>query len=120
STGGSYGIVAGVAGLSTVTNTGVITARWAIYGADGSGHMDVTNSGTLTGDVVLNSNPGNELHNSGFIDGDVTFNGGSNQVYDGVGGTLSGSITFGSLWVTTGVAGADYAYLGNEGEFVQG
>jgi Ca2+-binding RTX toxin-like protein len=118
--GATYGVLAGdsAGSLFNITNSGTITAQYAINAIASSGPMSVANSGTLNGDVVFGTAAGNQLTNTGAVHGSVSFNGTSGQqVYNGQGGTLTGAITFAS---GSGVTGTDYAYLGNDGETVQG
>ncbi len=118
--GAAYGILAGdsAGALVNITNSGTITAQYAINSIAGAGPIGVANSGTLNGAVLFGTSAGNELFNTGAIHGAVTFGGTSSlQYFDGRGGTLSGGITFAS---GSGVTGTAYAYLGNDGETVQG
>ena len=121
SSGGSaYGVLAGdnVGGVTNIVNSGTITAQYAVSGLLETGHLNVTNSGALNGSVIFGLAAGNELSNTGSISGHVTFDGiTGEQLYDGRGGTLSGALFFAS---GAGATGTDVAYLGNDGETVQG
>jgi Ca2+-binding RTX toxin-like protein len=85
-----------------VTNSGTITAVIAVQGESfrGDNDTDLTNTGTLNGDVVNVPT----VHNTGSIHGDVS----SASLYDGRGGTISGEVH------------ATQAWLGDEGETAYG
>jgi Ca2+-binding RTX toxin-like protein len=104
---------------AVIKNSGTITAQHAIAeNMANSFSVDLTNSGTLNGDVVLMDgssapgSPGSVIINIGSINGAIHFNGSANDYYDGRGGTQSGGIFLG--------AGTNTAYLGNDGEAVTG
>lgn len=94
---GSVGIWFEVNGesLETFVNTGVITADEAIHvrspGPDGGlGAIDLTNSGTLNGRVVL-AGGADRVLNSGAINGTVDLGGGA-DVFDGRNGVQTGAV----------------------------
>ncbi|HEY4031848.1 MAG TPA: DUF4214 domain-containing protein [Caulobacteraceae bacterium] len=101
--------------MTTITNSGTITATHAVSYHYGVGNIVLYNSGTLNGGVLFDSNPGNELHNTGAIHGDVDFAGVSGtELFDGRGGTVSGTVSFDG----SGSGGSEIAFLGNDGETV--
>src|SRR5262249_28180880 len=79
-------------------------------GAADNDKETVTNAGRMVGAIYM-SNGGDTLRNSGSIEGDIQLGNGTN-VFNGVGGTVDGTITGGS--------GADTIHLGNDGETVNG
>jgi Ca2+-binding RTX toxin-like protein len=94
---GSVGIWFEVNGesLETFVNTGVITADEAIHVRsdnyyNGLGAIDLTNSGTLNGRVVL-AGGADRVLNSGAINGTVDLGGGA-DVFDGRNGVQTGSV----------------------------
>jgi Ca2+-binding RTX toxin-like protein len=124
---------------AAITNTGTITAATAIETTAETGFapalygtpiIDLNNSGTINGDIVVGQfvaprggrgpsqtpnygpEPGSQIHNTGAIHGNIQFDDG-NASYYGAGGTISGTITFGS-------GASNYAQLGGEGEHVVG
>ena len=107
------------AGEVDVTNSGTITAAHAIELLSGLVHgggplLVVHNSGTLLGSVVFDfgTSAPSQIVNSGAIVGDVQLLSSGDSLYDGRGGTLSGTLTLGGGHATV--------YLGAEGEKVQG
>ncbi|HEY1425058.1 MAG TPA: NF038122 family metalloprotease [Caulobacteraceae bacterium] len=105
---------------ATITNTGTITARFAIYSYSDlvitaqSPSLIIHNSGTINGDVVLGERY-QEIDNTGAINGNIYFDdatiysvdngtaynsafqflGTSHDTFNGVGGKLNGSIYLG-------------------------
>ncbi len=89
----------------TVINTGTIIGN--IGDADGGGFYDtVTNSGTITGDIILHEGE-DEVTNNGLIDGNVEL-GNDDDLYDGSNGSVTG-IVFGGEGndLLTGGSGED-------------
>lgn len=88
-----------ISGFTTLHNSGLIQGDYALWldrdGIEsGNGRMsDITNSGTLRGEVFLNNTAYEPviLHNSGLIDGAVTLNTGS-DTYDGALGAVTGVV----------------------------
>jgi len=115
--GGDVGIRDyGLNGSTTIVNSGVIAAGVsgsgdAIFGNGNGGTIKVTNTGTIEGNVDVASLPKSTIVNKGSIEGDVQLGNGPNT-FNGVGGTVTGTITGGS--------GADTIRLGNDGETVNG
>jgi len=90
---GSVGIWFEVFGesLETFVNTGVITADEAIHlRSDGPGAIDLTNSGSLNGRVVL-AGGADRVLNSGAINGSVDLGAGA-DLYDGTSGLQTGAV----------------------------
>lgn len=101
-------------GEGRINNIGSITSQVdAIVTGTGSNYR-INNSGVLSGDDHAYSGGTSSdvmFRNTGSIVGDVTFGSGQN-VFNGRGGTLNGTIYGGS--------NADTVYLGNDGETVRG
>jgi hypothetical protein len=124
-TGGSsptvgIGVNPALAGLIDITSSGTVTADHAVEvfanhtGLSGTAVVNLHNSGTLQGSVVVDSGSydGVQIFNSGAIVGAVQLLNTADHVYDGRGGTLSGTLALG---------GGHYAiYLGADGETVHG
>jgi hypothetical protein len=90
---GSVGIWFEVFGesLETFVNTGVITADEAIHvRSDGPGAIDLTNSGSLNGRVVL-AGGADRVLNSGAINGSVDLGAGA-DLFDGRSGLQTGAV----------------------------
>jgi hypothetical protein len=113
----------GYGGEVDIANSGSITADHAVEVisnvpgnplAGGGDLVQLNNSGTLQGAVLVNSGTGAgaQIYNSGAIVGDVQLLSGGSDLYDGRGGTLSGTLTLGGGHATV--------YLGADGERVQG
>jgi V8-like Glu-specific endopeptidase len=112
-----------------IINTGTITADTAIAtfvmsSPASTRTVDLTNSGTINGDIDLGVGPavsafnpvgslaGSQIVNTGRINGAIHLDTNGNDFYDGRGGTLTGGIYLG--------AGTDTVYLGNDNETVHG
>ncbi len=98
-------------------NTGLIRgtsdaiAPDAGFGTFDDGSVTIANRGTIDGSVDLADTGGDTITNKGSIEGDVQLGNGANT-FNGVGGTVTRTITGGS--------GADTIHLGNDGETVNG
>lgn len=94
------GIAVGAAG-STITNSGSIgsTTGWGIRNtsADAAVTLTVVNSGTISGVTgsILGGAGADSITNSGDLVGNVRL-GGGNDVFDGIGGTLTGQVNGGT------------------------
>lgn len=106
----SKAIVLDPGATAAIQNSDVIQA--SLYSVDASqgGAVTIKNTGTLDGDILL-GNAVNRITNLGAILGDVSL-GDAGSVFDGHGGTVSGTIM--------GGAGADKIMAGNDGETLAG
>ncbi len=110
----TYGIDVTGNGGAVITNTGTITAQTAIQShpsGQASTSMNITNSGTIRGAILLTASANNQIHNTGSIVGTIRFSDGD-SIYDGPTGTQSGGIYLGH--------GTNSVTLGNDGEAVFG
>jgi len=103
----------------TITNAGAISAKQAIFSTGPA--IDLTNSGAITGNIVLQqggggyldpppNEAGTQIVNTGSINGNVSLDNIYNDLYDGRGGTLTGTLYVGEV--------QDTVYLGDDGETV--
>jgi len=107
-------------GAMVIVNSGSITAQHAIAETGPNAvSVHLTNSGSITGDIVLQdgssgflSGSGSQIVNTGAINGAIHFNGFAADYFDGRGGTQSGGLFLG--------AGTGAVYLGADGETVTG
>ncbi len=93
-----------------VTNYGTISGQDHSIDTTGGAGLTITNLGTLEGDVLL-ANTGTTLINRGLILGNVQLGGGTN-LFNGVGGEVTGTITGGN--------GNDTLKAGSDGETLDG
>jgi Ca2+-binding RTX toxin-like protein len=107
-TGGTEGVSVGGAN-DQVVNSGRITSTSVAIVASGSA-LTLRNSGTIDGAVLI-QDAGATIRNSGHILGGITLGTGANT-FNGVGGTVDGTITGGT--------GVDTIHLGSDGETVDG
>jgi Ca2+-binding RTX toxin-like protein len=108
-------------GTVNITNSGTITADHAIEifaSPPGGAALQLHNTGTINGSILTHLSPsanqgtfqGAQITNAGAINGDVQLLDGGNDLYDGRGGTLSGTLSLGG--------GLNIVHLGNDGETV--
>jgi Ca2+-binding RTX toxin-like protein len=113
-----------------LVNTGIISSTQGDAILGGNSTQDISNSGTITGDVVL-AGGDDIIKNSGTIAGDIAFTSGANFVSNS--GIIDGILTFGmnadiyqaqaSGFVSGGVfggAGNDTLRGGNEDDILNG
>lgn len=134
--GGLYGVTHAAIGPLNVMNSGLIKADAAAFNSSGSGIANITNTGTIVGDVRLDD--GNDVYSgasgrlSGRVyagDGDDTAIGGiDNDWFDGgngndvlLGGGGNDTINGGAgSDILSGEAGSDALYGGTEDDNLQG
>ena len=111
--GHSYGVVAtGPGGTLTIIDNASVTAEYAISTAGSGVNINLSNVGSLNGQVVLGNGSGSQLRNTGTINGQVHLGTIGDDLYDGRGGTQTGGVFLGG--------GHDTVYLGDDGETVTG
>lgn len=102
------------AGTTTITNNGFISGdKFGIWNKFGIGVLDVTNTGTIESPIAsyFGGTAIDNLTNSGTMIGDVLLNGGD-DTYVGLGGSVIGSIDGGD--------GNDHFVLGDAADQVDG
>jgi Ca2+-binding RTX toxin-like protein len=104
-------IEVGASSPVSLDNTGVIRGLLDAVTSLGPAFVTIANRGTIDGSVDLADTGGDTITNKGPIEGNVQLGNGKNT-FNGVGGTVTGTIT--------GGAGADTIHLGNDGETVNG
>ena len=101
-------------GTTTITNNGVMTAdSYGIWNRFGAGTLNFTNTGVVESAVqsYLGGNATDNVTNSGTMIGNVEL-GGGNDLYIGVGGSVAGRIL--------GGAGNDRFVVGLSNEYIDG
>ena len=108
---GSSGIFCQNSSGVDISNSGLVRGSDYSVQVSSGGTVRLTNSGTLEGHATF-SNASTTFRNSGHVEGSVALSGGGGNVFDGRGGTVSGSIASG--------AGADWLIAGNDGALISG
>ncbi|MFJ5488029.1 calcium-binding protein [Hansschlegelia beijingensis] len=108
---GSTGIISQNSTGINISNSGIVRgAGYSVLVYSGE-TVRLTNSGTLEGHASF-SNASTTFRNAGHVEGSVAMSGAGGNVFDGRGGTVSGSIASG--------AGADWLIAGNDGALISG
>ena len=97
---GSFEAIEVQDGGNTILNTGTVVADGRAIQIDGSGAGEIniiTNSGTISGgpgddfQAIVTNDADDQVSNSGTINGDVLL-GAGNDLFDGTGGTVNGTV----------------------------